>query len=125
MSDQAPRVLVAEDDADIRELMTAVLRAGGYEVAVARDGEEAFRLACASPPDAAVLDVAMPGIDGYELTRRLRAQPSTEAIPIVLVSAKAAERDAERGAAAGSTAYVTKPFSPQELRGLLDSLLPR
>lgn len=121
----APLVLVAEDDGDIRQLVSRALVRAGYEVALAADGAEALRVAEQRPPAAAVLDISMPGLDGLELTRRLRQAPSTESIPIILVTARARRVDAERGLAAGASAYLTKPFSPTELRARIEELLPR
>lgn len=118
-----PLVLVAEDDPDIRDLMTRALRRAGYEIQAADDGTEALRLAQERPPALAVLDVTMPGMDGYELTRRLRAHPPTEAIPVILVTARARPEDERRGYEAGASAYVSKPFSPRELRDRVEALL--
>ena len=116
-------VLVAEDDSDIRELVARTLRRAGYDVALAADGAEALRLAEERPPGAAVLDVAMPGFDGLELTRRLRSAPSTATIPLVLLTAKARPVYVARGLAAGASGYVSKPFSPVELQARIDELL--
>lgn len=120
---RSPVVLVADDDPDIRELVALSLRHCGYDLRLAGDGEEALRLAQERPPDLAVLDVAMPGLDGYELTRRLRSHPPTRAVPVLLVTARARPEDEARGYAAGASGYVRKPFGTRELRERVEELL--
>ena len=110
-----PLVLVADDDPDILALVRYRLEQDGYEVLSAPDGETALDLALARTPDLALLDVMMPRLDGYELTRRLRHHTPTASIPIILLTARVQEPDAERGYAAGADDYVTKPFSPSAL----------
>jgi DNA-binding response OmpR family regulator len=123
-SDQ-PVVLVADDDEDILELITFRLERSGYTVVQAHDGEEAWNLAQARPPDLAVLDVMMPKLDGFELTRRLRAKPETERVPIILLTARAQDADVQQGFEAGADDYLRKPFSPQELRARVQAILGR
>ena len=115
MNDVRPLVLVADDDPDILALVRFRLERDGYEVLSAPDGETALDLALARTPDLAVLDVTMPHLDGYELTRRLREHGPTTGIPIILLTARVQEPDLERGFEAGADDYVTKPFSPQAL----------
>ena len=115
MNDVRPLVLVADDDPDILALVRFRLERDGYEVLSAPDGETALDLALARPPDLAVLDVMMPRLDGYEVTRRLREHGPTTTIPIILLTARVQEPDLERGFEAGADDYVTKPFSPQAL----------
>jgi DNA-binding response OmpR family regulator len=91
----------------------------------ARDGEEAFQLAKEKKPDLAVLDVMMPKMDGFELTRRLRAEEATSRIPIILLTARAQDADLQQGFDAGADDYIRKPFSPQELRARVQSILGR
>jgi DNA-binding response OmpR family regulator len=110
-----PVILAADDDEDILELVTFRLGRSGYTVVQARDGAEALQLAKEHKPDLAVLDVGMPKLDGLEVTRQLRAQEETSAIPIILLTAWVQESDVEQGFAAGATDYVRKPFSPMEL----------
>jgi len=110
-----PVILAADDDEDILELVAFRLGRSGYTVLQARDGEEALQVATKHKLDLAVLDVGMPKLDGLEVTRRLRAQEATSAIPIILLTAWVQESDVERGFAAGATDYVRKPFSPMEL----------
>jgi DNA-binding response OmpR family regulator len=120
-----PLVLVAEDDEDILELVVFDLEDEGYEVLTARDGEAAVALALERRPDLILLDVAMPGLDGYEVTRRLRAEEATRSTPVVLLTARAQVRDVILGFEAGANDYVTKPFRPDELRTRLHAALGR
>jgi len=120
-----PLVLVAEDDEDILEMVVFDLEDEGYEVLTARDGDAAVALALERKPDLVLLDVAMPGLDGYEVTRRLRAEESTKGTPVVLLTARAQVRDVILGFEAGANDYVTKPFRPEELRTRLQAVLGR
>ena len=120
-----PLVLVAEDDEDILEMVVFDLEDEGYEVLTARDGDAAVALALERRPDLVLLDVAMPGLDGYEVTRRLRAEKSMSATPVVLLTARAQVRDVILGFEAGANDYVTKPFRPEELRTRLHAALGR
>ena len=91
----------------------------------ARDGEEAWRLALEKKPDLAVLDIMMPKLNGFELTRRLRAEEATSRMPIILLTARAQDVDVQQGFDAGADDYIRKPFSPQELRARVQSILGR
>ena len=106
------RVLVVDDEADMREVITQYLELEGFTVLQAADGAEALRLAERQPPDLVVLDLMLPGIDGIEVCRRLRAQ---SAVPIVMLTARTEEADKITGFGFGADDYVTKPFSPREL----------
>jgi DNA-binding response OmpR family regulator len=117
------RVLVADDDADILALVAFRLERSGYEVLLATDGEEALRLAVEESPDLAVLDVMMPKMDGYEVTRRIRDNEATSRLPIILLTARAQQSDVDQGMLAGADDYVKKPFSPQELRARVQAVL--
>ena len=120
-----PLVLVAEDDEDILALVVFDLEDEGYEVLTARNGTDAVALALARRPDLILLDVAMPGLDGYEVTRRLRADELTRGTPVVLLTARAQVKDVIAGFEAGANDYVTKPFRPDELRTRLHAALGR
>jgi DNA-binding response OmpR family regulator len=120
-----PLVLVADDDPDILALVRFRLERDGYEVLSAPDGETALDRALARPPDLALLDVMMPRLDGYEVTRRLRAHGPTTTIPIILLTARVQEHDVARGFEAGADDYVTKPFSPQALGERVQAALGR
>ena len=91
----------------------------------AHDGEEAWELARDARPDLAVLDVLMPKLDGFELTRRIRADEATRRIPIILLTARAQDADVQQGFDAGADDYLRKPFSPQELRARVQAILGR
>jgi DNA-binding response OmpR family regulator len=123
--DTRPVILAADDDEDILELVTFRLERSGYTVVQARDGEEAWRLALDKKPDLAVLDIMMPKLNGFELTRRLRAEEATSRIPIILLTARAQDVDVQQGFEAGADDYIRKPFSPQELRARVQSILGR
>jgi DNA-binding response OmpR family regulator len=120
-----PVVLAADDDEDILELVAFRLERSGYTVLRAKDGEEALRLAVEAKPDLAVLDVMMPKLDGYELTRRLRADDATSRMPIILLTARSQDADVQAGFDAGADDYLRKPFSPQELRARVQAILGR
>lgn len=126
MTDQTPaRVLVADDEDDVRDLVVYRLSRSGYDVVEALDGEEAFRLATEQTPDLIVLDVMMPRIDGYELTRRLRAEPATSRVPVILLTARTQENDVSQGFEAGADDYLKKPFNPDELVARVRAVLGR
>jgi DNA-binding response OmpR family regulator len=118
-------VLIADDDADIRELVAYRMRRSGYAVLEAANGEEALELATGERPDLAILDVMMPRLDGFEVARRLRAQDETAGIPIILLTARAQDADVARGFGAGADDYLRKPFSPQELAMRVQAILGR
>ncbi len=118
----ATRILVADDEDRIREIVRGYLESDGYEVAEARDGEQALRTARDWSPDLVVLDVMMPGLDGIEVLRRLR---TTSNIPVILLTARAEEVDTLVGLSVGADDYVTKPFSPRELVARIKTVLRR
>jgi DNA-binding response OmpR family regulator len=108
-----PLVLVADDDPDIRLLVQLRLERSGFSVVSASDGAQALELAETSGCALAILDVTMPGVSGTEVTRALRQRQNQ--LPVILLTANARETDILAGGDAGADAYVTKPFSPQEL----------
>ena len=118
-------ILVADDDADVRELVVFRLERAGYEVLTAGDGEEAVRVALARRPDVCVIDVMMPKLDGYEVTERLRASAELKGIGIVLLTASVQEAAVERGFSVGADDYIKKPFSPAELLGRVEEVLAK
>jgi DNA-binding response OmpR family regulator len=120
-----PVVLVADDDDDIRDLVAFRLDRAGYEVLRAGDGQQALDLAREHVPDLAVLDVMMPKLTGYDVTRELRADAATSRIPVILLTARVQEADVARGFEAGADDYVKKPFSPQELKARVQAVLGR
>lgn len=118
-----PLVLVADDDPDILLLMTVTLERDGYDVVGAKDGLSALEAALERVPHLVLLDLMMPGLDGYEVTRRLRGEPITKDVPIVIVTAAAEESQAAKALDAGADAYMKKPFSPRELLAKTASLI--
>jgi DNA-binding response OmpR family regulator len=121
-----PKVLIVEDDRDIAELMSYTLRKAGYETEHVLTGPEALSRARArTAPDAIVLDVMLPGIDGLQVCRTLRSETSTAAIPIIMVTARGDEADRVAGLDIGADDYLTKPFSPRELTARVRALLRR
>jgi two-component system, OmpR family, response regulator MtrA len=122
-NDRVPVLLVADDDEDVLMLVQLRLSRSGYEVVVARDGEEALRLVREKQPDLAVLDWMMPKASGLEVLRALRADEETASIPVLMLTARASASDIEQGLAAGADDYIAKPFSPQELATRVQSIL--
>jgi DNA-binding response OmpR family regulator len=109
------RVLFADDDAGMRAIVSMNLIAEGFDVTTVEDGDDALREAERLLPDLIVLDVMMPGHDGFEVLRALKARPDTEGIPVVLLTAKATDADVWEGWKSGADYYMTKPFNPDEL----------
>lgn len=117
------RILLVEDEASIAEVVADNLRYEGYEVLAAVDGEEGLRLALAEAPDLVVLDLMLPGIDGYEVCRRLRA--AGRETPVIMLTAKGQEADKVRGLDLGADDYVTKPVGVMELMARVRAVLRR
>jgi DNA-binding response OmpR family regulator len=118
-------VLVVDDDLVIQKLLQVNFEMEGYDVITAGDGEEGLAKAQAEHPDAIVLDVMMPKMDGLEVARRLKADDDTSGIPIILLSAKAQQADVQAGQATGADEYLTKPFDPLELLQRVGALIER
>jgi DNA-binding response OmpR family regulator len=123
VSNGVPVLLVADDDEDILMLVQLRLSRSGFEVIVARDGEEALRLARERHPDLAVLDWMMPKASGLDVLRAIRANDETADIPVVLLTARASETDIQEGLDAGAADYIAKPFSPQDLAARVQKIL--
>lgn len=109
------RILVAEDERDIRELIGFTLRHSGHEVLTASNGEDALAIALREVPDLVLLDIRMPRLTGYEVCRRLRAEPATQHVPVAFLSAKGQDSEVQAGMDAGATDYILKPFAPDQL----------
>lgn len=119
------QVLIIEDDRSLSEVLTYNLEQAGYRVAVAHDGQDGLNRAQHDPPDVIVLDLMLPVIDGLEVCRRLRADPATRDILVIMLTARAEESDHVVGLAMGADDYVTKPFSIKVLQERLKALLRR
>jgi len=119
------RILVADDEPHLLRLVRFRLEREGHEVITATDGEEALEMARAEQPDLCVLDVMMPKRSGFEVLRELRADPGCASIKVIMLTARAHDRDVDAGYALGADDYVTKPFSPQELRVRVNAHLAR
>ena len=119
------KILVVEDEEDILELISYNLNREGYRVSTATTGEEGLRLAMRDKPDLIVLDLMLPGIDGIEVCRRLKADPQVRFIPVVMVTAKGEEADVVTGLELGADDYLTKPFSPKVLVARLRAVIRR
>ncbi len=120
---RATRVLCADDDPMIRRVVTITLEADGFDVCTVADGDAAYAEAIRSRPDVVVLDIMMPGRDGYDVLRALRLHPATADVPVVLLSAKATDAEVWEGWKAGADYYITKPFNPTELTDFLGYLM--
>jgi two-component system cell cycle response regulator DivK len=109
------RILVVEDQEDNRKIVRDLVTASGYELVEAATGEEGLEVAARERPDLILMDIQLPGIDGYEVTRRIKANPQLRQIPIIAVTSYALSGDDKKAFAAGCDGYVTKPFSPRLL----------
>lgn len=118
-------ILVVEDEEDILALIEYNLRKEGYDVVTSQTGEDALKLADAKPPDLILLDLMLPGADGFEVCRRLSNNPKTQAVPIVMLTAKGEETDIVTGLELGADDYITKPFSPKILIARIRAVLRR
>jgi DNA-binding response OmpR family regulator len=119
------KILIAEDEPDIRELVAFTLRFAGYEVVVAHNGEEAVQLAARELPDLALMDVRMPRMTGYDACRAIKAHPDLRDMPVVFLSAKGQEAEIESGLEAGAEEYLLKPFAPDQLIERVRAILVR
>ena len=121
----AYKILVVDDEPTIVRLMEFILARQGHELIVAVNGEEALEKIKSQRPDLVLLDIMMPRIDGYEVAQRLRADPATVSLPIIMLSAKAQDEDIRRGVEVGVDEYVTKPFTPDHLVQVVAKYLDR
>lgn len=119
------KIVVIEDEADILEIIDYNLSKEGYEVCSALDGEEGLQLVKKEVPDLVLLDLMLPGLDGIEVCRKLKADAATQSISIIMVTAKGEESDIVLGLGMGADDYVSKPFSPRELMARIKSVLRR
>ena len=118
------RILVVEDQEDNRQILRDLLTSVGYEIVHAEDGEQALSAAAAQRPDLILMDIQLPLLDGYEATRRIKADPALRAIPIIAVTSYALSGDESKALAAGCDAYVTKPYSTRALLAKIREYVP-
>src|SRR6267143_4046719 len=121
----ASRVLIVEDERDIRDLVLFHLEREGFQVSSASSGEEALRQVRHASPDLVLLDLMLPAMGGLEVCRKLRQDPATVALPIVMLTAKGDEVDRVLGLELGADDYIVKPFSPKELLARVRAVLRR
>jgi CheY-like chemotaxis protein len=119
------KILVAEDERDIRDLVAFTLRFAGYEVFTAANGEEAVGMAPDVNPDLILMDVRMPRMTGYEACRIMKLNPDLKDIPIVFLSAKGQETEIQQGLDAGAEEYLLKPFAPDQLTSHVKTILAK
>jgi CheY-like chemotaxis protein len=119
------KILIAEDERDIRDLVAFTLRFAGYEVFTAANGEEAVELAPNINPDLILMDVRMPRMTGYEACRIMKLNPDLKDIPIVFLSAKGQETEIQQGLEAGAEEYLLKPFAPDQLTSHVKTILAK
>jgi len=117
-------ILVVEDQEDNRRILRDLLTSGGYKVIEALSGEDGVSAAETHRPDLILMDIQLPGLDGYEATRRIKAIPDLRGTPIIVVTSYALSGDDAKAFEAGCDAYVSKPFSPRELLAKIREYLP-
>jgi len=117
------KVLVVEDNLSQREMISSLLRESGIEVVAAQDGMEALEQIQRLNPDLVVLDIIMPRMNGYEVCRRIKSNPATQKVPVIMCTSKAEEFDRYWGIKQGADAYISKPFVPQEFVGMVRQFL--
>lgn len=119
------RILVVEDQEDNRQILRDLLGNAGYEMVEAENGQDGVAAATSQHPDLILMDIQLPIMDGYEATRRIRADPAMKDIPIIAVTSYALSGDESKALAAGCDAYITKPYSPRQLLAKVKEYLAR
>ena len=119
------RILVVEDTEDNRQIVRDLLTSVGYEMIEAVDGAQGVEMALSEKPDLILMDIQLPVFDGYEATRRIRANPVTKDIPIIAVTSYALSGDESKALEAGCNSYVAKPFSPRKILAMVQEFLPQ
>lgn len=125
MTPELTWVLVADDDQDIRDLVTFKLKQAGFSLRAADDGVSALAAIEADPPDLAVLDVMMPGLSGIDVLRKVREDERLRGVRVILLTARSRDSDVDAGFATGADDYIIKPFSPRELLHRVNTVLAR
>ena len=117
------RVLIAEDDANLRQGLIDLLEGEGYEVYPAEDGQKALDCFRQQTPDLVLLDIMLPEIDGFEVCQRIKNDPATRDIPVIMLTAKKSREDMARGEKVGADWYITKPFKSAMVMDIIESLI--
>jgi two-component system cell cycle response regulator DivK len=118
------RILVVEDQEDNRQIIRDLLSATDYEIIEAESGEQALEAVAKQRPDLILMDIQLPGIDGYEVTRRIKANPALRSITIIAVTSYALSGEEQKARAAGCNEYIPKPYSPRQLLAKIRQYLP-
>lgn len=118
-------IMVADDSPNIREILQINLESLGYKVILAEDGQRAMQRIDTDHPDLMIVDVMMPGVNGFQICRRIKSDPKTEKVPVILLTARSQEEDVFWGKDCGADEYITKPFSTKELERTVQRLLRR
>ncbi len=119
------KIVIAEDEPDIRELIAFTLRFAGHEVVTGANGEEGYELVRRERPDLAMFDVRMPKMTGYEACQKIKADPDVAHTPVVFLSAKGQELEIQQGLDAGAEEYLLKPFAPDQLTERISAILKK
>lgn len=119
------KIVIAEDEPDIRELIAFTLRFAGHEVITGANGQEGYELAKQHIPDLIMLDVRMPKMTGYEACQSIKAEPEIAHIPVIFLSAKGQESEIEQGLSVGAEQYLLKPFAPDQLTQQVTEVLKK
>ena len=117
------KILIIEDEENLVKLLSVNLKTRGFSVVAASDGEEGLEMAFAEMPDAVILDVRLPSIDGWEICQRLKNNEKTKHIPVIFLTAASQKKDAEKASEVGGDLYLTKPFDPLELADIVEKKL--
>lgn len=120
-----PKILIADDDPDILELIKFTLESHDHQVVLANDGQEALQKTVAEKPDLVVLDVMMPHLNGYEVCEKIRQDETLSKTPVIILTAKGQTKDKITGIKLGADDYMAKPFEPLELAARIDAILRR
>ncbi|RNC70093.1 MAG: response regulator [Desulfuromonadales bacterium] len=117
------KILIVEDEESLLKLESILLTSRGYEVSGAVDGVAAMEKMTTERPDLVILDIMLPGMDGFEVCRRIKGNPATAHIPVIMLTAKKSSQDRDRGLASGASAYMTKPFKSAKIMEVIQGLL--
>ena len=117
------KILVVEDEESLLRLESILLSSKGYNVVGVKDGKSALEMAAKEKPDLIILDIMLPEMDGIEVCRRIKADPATSSIPVVMLTSKKSRQDVEIGTEAGASAYITKPFKTAMVIEVIEGLL--